>query len=419
MKRRTERFEDLLLTSEMQINRRSSLICLCELLIVSVIFALDILGIFHIYSFATQLYWKVALVAVLCLPALVVHLLHLEKRWVKYMIMTCSVLASGLSYIIFNAQALLLFAFPTALVTIYYDKLLSYCTCVLSIVVMLLSYLLAGYLLMPIMYRNPYGYRYVMIDTAIPQAMYYLCFAVLAQVLNRQTMGVIRKFYDTSRKNEMLSLEKETAELRGRIQERERISRDIHNSVGHTITAAIFALEAAQIQRPTEPEAADEKTDRAIQRMRESMEIIRNSVRMMDNRNIMAVNELEKLLTLCCRQTEQDSEINIETDFSGLEQIAEAPMSSERVGFLYGMVQECVTNGMKHGGAHRIRLKAGAEEEQLMVEVWNDGKVPDTQPVEGFGLRHLREYTEKAGGAFSIIRGYGFAVRLVLPLENL
>ena len=94
-------------------------------------------------------------------------------------------------------------------------------------------------------------------------------------------------------------------------------------------------------------------------------------------------------------------------------------MSSERIGFLYGMVQECVTNGMKHGGAHRIRLKAGAEEEQLMVEVWNDGKVPDTQPVEGFGLRHLREYTEKAGGAFSIIRGYGFAVRLVLPLENL
>lgn len=414
-----ERFQNLLLNNEMQINRRSSLVCLCELLIVAVIFALDILGIFKIYSYATQLYWKALLAAMLCLPALLVHVFRLEKRWVKYAIMTCSVLASGLCYIVFNAQALLLFAFPTALVTLYYNQVLSYYTSILTVVVLLLSYLVASYLLLPVMYRNPFGYRYVMVDTAIPQALYYLCFAVLAQVMNRQTMGIIRKFYETSRKNEMLSLEKETAELRGRIQERERISRDIHNSVGHTITAAIFALEAAQIQRPREPEAADEKTERAIQRMRESMEIIRNSVRMMDNRNIMAVSELEKLLTLCCRQTEQDAEVNIETDFSGLESIAEAPMSSERISFLYGMVQECVTNGMKHGDARRIRLKGGTEGNQLLIEVWNDGKVSDDQPVEGFGLHHLREYTEKAGGTFSIIIGYGFTVHLTLPLETL
>jgi signal transduction histidine kinase len=416
---RDRSYEELRLKNEFQINESTAMICLYEMGIVALIYLLELVGVFGVYSFATQIYWKVALVSVLCLPPFLVLVCRVRGRWIKYLIMTCNVLASGLCYVIFNIQALLLFAFPTAMVTMYYNQPLSYYTCILSIAALFASHFLASYLLLPMYYRNPFGYRYVMVDTAIPQCIYYLCFAFLAQVLNRRTQKVIREFYRTSRENEMLSLENETAELRGRIQERERISRDIHNNVGHTITAAIFALEAAKIQRPTEPEAADEKTERAIQRMRESMETIRNSVRMMDERNIMTISELEKLLTLCCRQTEQDSEINIETDFSGLEQIAEAPMSSERVGFLYGMVQECVTNGMKHGGAHRIRLKAGAEEEQLMVEVWNDGKVPDTQPVEGFGLRHLREYTEKAGGAFSIIRGYGFAVRLVLPLENL
>ncbi len=414
-----ERFEDLLRKNEVKINQSTAMLCLYELLIIAVIFALDVFGVFNVYSYATQLYWKLALVVMLCFPFFLVRVIGAEGRWVKYVIMTCSVLASGLSYIIFNAQALLLFAFPTALVTIFYNRALSLYTCVLSVIALLGSYLVASYLLLPAVFRNRFGFRYVIVDTAIPQAIYYICFAVLALVLNRQSMGVIRQFYDASRKNEMLSLEKETAEFRGRMQERERISRDIHNSVGHTITAAIFALEAAKMQRPKEPEAADEKTDRAIARMRESMDIIRNSVRMMNDQNVMDVQELEKLLILCCRQTEQDSDIRIDADLTGLDGALETPMSSERISFLYGMVQECVTNGMKHGGAHRFRLKAGVADSCITIEVWNDGKVPDAMPQEGFGLQHLRSYTEKAGGEFHINAGYGFSVRLSLPLENL
>ncbi len=414
-----DQYQEQLLRHELEINRSTSMISLYELAIVTVIEILDRLRVFTVYSFATQLYWKLALVAVLVLPFVLVRLLHCSRRWVKYAIMSCSVIASGLCYVIFNAQALLLLVFPTVLVTMYYNKVLSYYTCALSVAVLFVSYLLAGYLLLPRMIRNPFGYRYVMIDTAIPQAIYYLCFAILVQLLNGRTMDLMTRFYQKSRENEMLSLEKETAELRGRIQERERISRDIHNSVGHTITAAIFALEAAKLQRPTEPEAADEKTERAIQRMRESMDVIRNSVRMLDQRNIMSLQELEKLLTLCCRQTEQDSDVRIETDFSGLASAMDAPMSSDRIGFLYGMVQECVTNGMKHGGAECIRLKVGVEDGMLTTEVWNNGKVPDAMPTEGFGLQKLRTYAEKAGGSFRIILSYGFTVAMTLPLENL
>ena len=414
-----ERFEDLLRKNEAEINHSTSWLAICELLVIAAIFAMDVFGLFNVYSYATQISWKIALVILLCLPTLLVKGLHASGGWVKYVIMTCLVLASGLCYVIFNAQALLLFAFPTALVTIYYNRILSYFTCVISVLALFMSYLIASYLLLPPMFRNPYGFRYVIVDTASPQAIYYLCFAIMAQVLNRQSMGVIRQFYDTNKKNEMLSLEKETAEIRGRILERERISRDIHNSVGHTITAAIFALEAARMQRPTEPEAADEKTERAIQRMRESMDIIRNSVRMMNNQNVMTVQELEKLLLLCCRQTEQDSDIHIEADFSGLDAASDMAMSGEHISFLYGMVQECVTNGMKHGGAHRFRLKAEIADDMIYVEVWNDGKVPDDLPEEGFGLRHLRSYAENAGGSFRVNIGYGFAVRLSLPLENL
>ena len=414
-----DQYQEQLTRHELEINRSTSMICLYELAIVTVIEIMDRFRVFAVYSYAKQISWKLALVAALILPFLLVRAFRCRERWVKYVIMSCSVIASGLCYVIFNVQAQLLLVFPTVLVTMYYNKSLSYYTCALSVVVLFVTYLLAGYLLLPKMIRNPFGYRYVMVDTAIPQAIYYICFAILVQLLNARTLDLMTQFYQKSRENEMLSLEKETAELRGRIQERERISRDIHNSVGHTITAAIFALEAAKLQRPTEPEAADEKTERAIQRMRESMDVIRNSVRMMDQRNIMSLQELEKLLTLCCRQTEQDSDVRIETDFSGLVNALDAPMSSDRIGFLYGMVQECVTNGMKHGGAERIRLKVGMKDGMLATEVWNNGKVPDKTPTEGFGLQKLRTYAEKAGGTFRIITSYGFTVAMTLPMENL
>ncbi len=74
---------------------------------------------------------------------------------------------------------------------------------------------------------------------------------------------------------------------------------------------------------------------------------------------------------------------------------------------------------MKHGGAHRFRLKADVDDGAVAIEVWNDGKVPDSMPQEGFGLQHLRSYAEKVGGEFRINAGYGFSVRIALPQENL
>ena len=415
-----ERYQSLLWENEVEINSRTAVLSLYELLVVACIYVMDSCGLFTVYSFATQWYWKVGLALLLVTPWLLVRVFRLRGRCLKYVIMSCSVLASGLCYVIFNAQAQLLLLFPTVLVTLYYNSVLSYYTCGLTVAVLFLSYLIAGYLLLPPRFQNPYGFRYVMVDTAIPQALYYICFAFLVQLLNRRTLGLLLNVYKTSSENEVLNLEKETAEMRGRLDERERISRDIHNSVGHTITAAIFALEAAKLQRATDPAAADEKTERAIQRMRESMDTIRNSVRVLDDRNVLTLQELLKMLTLCCRQTELDAAVYIETDYSGVSEAEEeTALSSGRIGFLYGMVQECVTNGMKHGDAEHIRLRVSVMAANLVVEVWNDGKVPDYVPSEGFGLRKMRNYAESAGGRLEIVTGYGFTVRMTLPLETL
>ncbi len=412
-----ERYESMLLKNEQQINRNTAMLCICQLGLVAVVMLLNRLGLIARYSYADDLSWKLVLVAVLLLPAGVVWLLRREGKWVKYFIMLCSVLASGLSYVIFNAQATLLLLFPTVLAALYYNQRLSIVTFILSVCMILLSHLTASYLILPVWYRNPYGFRYVFIDTAIPQAMFYICFAVVIGLLNRRTLRLFNDVYKSSREREVLALEKDAAETLGRLDERERISRDIHNSVGHTITAAIFALEAARLQRPTDPEAAEEKTSRAIERMRESMDIIRNSVRVLDKHNLLTVQELCKTLTLCSRQMELDTTVGVVVEFPDIAQRElELPLPSDYIGFLYGAVQEGISNGVRHGGARNFRLQLRILGENLELTIANDGRIPAMPLKEGFGLKKLRSYAASVGGSVELLSREEFAVVLCLPL---
>ena len=79
--------------------------------------------------------------------------------------------------------------------------------------------------------------------------------------------------------NEQLKMQKLVDERNARLTERETISRNIHNSVGHSITAAILTLDAADMLYDVKPEEARKKMNDANHRIRESLESIRRAVR--------------------------------------------------------------------------------------------------------------------------------------------
>lgn len=412
-----ERFKQLLVRNEEQINTRVSLLLVYELGIMCMIMLLNEFGIFQLYSYATSIVWKEIAAAALVIPFIAINVFHVKGAWVKYLNITCSVIASGVCYLIFNRQAELLFLFPTILVCLYYNITLTFYTLIVTIATILGAQILAGYYLLPMIYRTSYGLKYVLIDTAVPQVLFYICFALAVRFLNARTLELLEKIHKVTLENEILGLEKESAEMRGRLAEREKVSRAIHNSVGHTITAAVFALEAADVLRPTDPAAADEKTQRAIQRMRESMETIRNSVRVLDKNNVLTISDLERMIMLCCRQIELDADVFITIDTDGLTpELSELPVPSERISFIYGALQECITNGLKHGGAKHIKVTLNVFRDTFVVDIWNDGNTPSKKPVDGFGLSKIRTYTESHGGSMSIELNGGFTVTIELPL---
>ena len=99
------------------------------------------------------------------------------------------------------------------------------------------------------------------------------------------------------RLNEQLVLQKLSDEKNARLLERENISRNIHNSVGHSITAAIMTLDAADMLYDVKPEEARKKMNDANSRIRGSLESIRRAVRVLDEENkVLSARDLKEEL---------------------------------------------------------------------------------------------------------------------------
>jgi signal transduction histidine kinase len=90
---------------------------------------------------------------------------------------------------------------------------------------------------------------------------------------------------------------------------------------------------------------------------------------------------------------------------------------------VYRIVQECLTNIVKHARAHRAEVQVRCNDRQLLVEVRDDGRgltEPEAQRATRFGLLGMRERAEALGGHFTLdgAPGQGLRVCVVLPLDT-
>ncbi len=94
----------------------------------------------------------------------------------------------------------------------------------------------------------------------------------------------------------------------------------------------------------------------------------------------------------------------------------------EHVEFLTGVLQEALTNGVKHGGAMHYTVTLSADSAHVRLRVRDDGKsdfddaVRDRRLETGFGLRKILSYAERCGGTACFENDGGFCTEVELPL---
>ena len=194
------------------------------------------------------------------------------------------------------------------------------------------------------------------------------------------------------------------------ISERNRMAAELHDTVGHTLTAAVLSLEAAEGVMPLPPEAT-QKLQQGKELVRRGLSELRASVRA-----VRAGNEpgfagaLDRLLTEIRSDTGLDIQLVMESE------ITLQPLQS---GILLSAVKECATNAVKHGRASRADILLGEHRGQLRL-TFTDNGVGTTAVRPGSGLSIMGERMQSVGGTLEIetAPGEGFTVSLMISAER-
>jgi signal transduction histidine kinase len=215
-------------------------------------------------------------------------------------------------------------------------------------------------------------------------------------------------------KNELELAQQREAEL-AVLRERERLARDLHDSLGHALVTLAVQLEAIQRLYRVDPEAASAQVDEMKTMTRSSMDALRRSITGLRAPGL-ADRALRPALQALC------------VDFSqrtGLEVTCQVDQSADDLGpamaeALWRITQEALTNVEKHAQARSAGVSLVIEPDAVTLRIVDDGAgLPagaESRPNR-FGLRGMRERVEGLGGTLALDGGAGgTAIQARLPI---
>jgi len=227
--------------------------------------------------------------------------------------------------------------------------------------------------------------------------------------------GVMMRF----RRDREQRLEREKAQAEAAIvDERQRIARELHDVIAHAI--AVVVVQARGGRRMLDHDLADsrlafdaiERTgEQALGEMRRLLGLLRESD---DELARAPLPSLARIPELADQLRAAGLEVEVDIEGDPVELPPGVDLSAYRI------VQEALTNSLKHAGpAHaRVRIRYGADAVEL--EILDDGRGPGRGHGTGNGLVGLRERAAIVGGALDAgprDEG-GFAVRAALPYDS-
>jgi len=197
------------------------------------------------------------------------------------------------------------------------------------------------------------------------------------------------------------------------LAERNRLARDIHDTLAQGFTGVILQLQAAE-DALVSGDAALVKTHiaRASKLSRSALAEARRSVLAVRPR-VLEAQALPAALDTMTRQMTRDTRIEPKVSVVGQPR----PLGQECDDEIVRIVQESLTNTIKHADASRFEVKLVFEPHRTQLQILDDGKGFDpTLPYDGFGLIGMRERAERIGGDLSIASspGKGSEIRIAL-----
>ncbi len=201
------------------------------------------------------------------------------------------------------------------------------------------------------------------------------------------------------------------------VAERNRMARDIHDTLAQGFSGVIVQLEAAQdAQTRGLSTEAENHVRRASELARDNLKEARRSVRAL-RPQALEDKDLGKALEELIQQT--NSSTTMRAKF--VRQGRSRPLPSDWEGNLLHIGQEVLTNALRHACATEFKIQLVFAPEEIRLELRDNGRGFDPESHhDGFGLVGMRERVEVMGGRIAIqsAHGAGAAILIALPLRS-
>ena len=192
--------------------------------------------------------------------------------------------------------------------------------------------------------------------------------------------------------------------------ERRRITRDIHDIVGYTLTNNIAMMEAATDMMRRNPSGVSSLINAARENAEEGLDLIRNALHQLHAEEVSRVIGLRAISRLCTL-FERATGTHVRLEWGNAEwQYGDAVNS-----VLYHLVQEALINSFRHGKAEHVTVALFEVEDAIRVSIGDDG-AGAAEFQEGMGLQGMRERVEGLGGQMRVVgRSHGFSILAEMP----
>ena len=232
-------------------------------------------------------------------------------------------------------------------------------------------------------------------------------FAMTVSRKNRQIEENMRELEES--RNELLraydKLEEATL-----IEERNRISKEIHDTAGHSLTTVIMQTEAAKLLVDKDPEEAKRRISAANLQAKTCLEQMRMSVHLLSGRHENTT--LKEYLEGILEETADGTGLTIRSKIDDIE------LNDEAERFLANTLREGIANGIRHGKSTAFLFELKDKGNYVEFLLSDNGTGADMKTFkEGFGLSGMRAKAESLGGMihFSSEKDEGFEILLSLP----
>ena len=239
--------------------------------------------------------------------------------------------------------------------------------------------------------------------------IYYMVEMILNQMSEKKRILSLNE--ELAQKNEQLLIQARQLEAATQTKERNRLAREIHDTLGHALTGIITGLDACMMLLDIDPAAAKAQLSVIADVARNGMKDVRRSI------NALRPDALEKTmlkdaLVQMITETEKTTGAVISFDCNtGLH-----GFTQDEEDTIYRIVQESMTNSIRHGKATEIRIRIGREYNLLTISITDNG-IGCQNVQKGFGLHHMQERLQLLGGQLSYHGENGFMIEAQIPIR--